>query len=164
MVKKKQTKYVYIGIILILIITNMCLAISYYHRDIQETIQEIKYIPTKEEYNNKEKYYEKIDYKRLNKILKDNKVHTIAVVNNNSSTALKYRELINKTAYYNRIKICLIDTNSLSKKELISFYEIDERLSKQDDNYIITIKNNKILSITTFELDKINEIIKEMGD
>ena len=164
MVKKRQSKYIYIGIIFILIITNLCLAISYYHKDNQEIIEEIKYVPTKNEYNKKEKYYDKVDYKKLKKILKDNKVHTIAVMDNNSSTAPKYKELINKMAYYNRIKICLVDTSSLNKKELISFYEIDERLSKQEENYIITVKNSKILSLTTFELDKINEIIKEMGD
>ena len=164
MVKKLQSKYFFIIIILILIITNICLAISYYHKDIIQSVEEIKYLYIENEYNKKEKYYEKIDYKKLNKLLKDNKVHTIAIINNNSNTAIKYKELINKTAYYNRIKICLIDTSSLTKKELISFYEIDERLAKQNDNYIITIKNRKILSITTFELDKINEIIKEMGD
>ena len=160
----KGKKYIYIIIILVLIITNVCLAISFYNKNNQEIIEEIKYVPTNKEYNSKEKYYKKIDYKKFNKLSKDNKVHAIAIINNNSNTSTKYKELINKVAYYNRIKIYLLDTSSLNKKDLISYNEIDERLSKQEDNYIIIIKNKKILAITTFELDKINEIIKEMGD
>ena len=72
--------------------------------------------------------------------------------------------MINKTAYYKNTKIYLLELSKLSKKNEVSFYEIDERFKELESNYIITVSNNEILSITTFDNSKINLIIEGLGE
>ena len=72
--------------------------------------------------------------------------------------------MINKTAYYTNTKIYLLEVNKLSKKNTIAFYEIDERLSNLETNYIISTSNNEILSITTFDNAKLNKIVEGLGE
>ena len=50
----------------------------------------------------------------------------------------------------------------MSKKNSVAFYEMDERLSEIDGNYLITINNKKIISITEVEQSEISTLIKEM--
>ena len=43
-----------------------------------------------------------------------------------------------------------------------AFYEIDERLSKIEGNYMITTKDGEIIAITEIEPSQIGSLIKEM--
>ena len=72
--------------------------------------------------------------------------------------------MINKTAYYKSTKIQLLRINKLSKKDLVSFYNLDDRFKELDTNYIITVSNKKILSITTFNNQELNKIIEGLGE
>jgi 3-dehydroquinate dehydratase len=72
--------------------------------------------------------------------------------------------MINKMAYYHNIKMYVLEINKLSRKNEIAFYDLDERLPKLESNYILTISKNKIISITTFDNEKINLIVKEMSE
>lgn len=72
--------------------------------------------------------------------------------------------MINKIAYYKNTKIYLLEINKLSKKNTIAFYELDERLSSLETNYILSVSNNQILSITTFTNDKLNKIVEGLGE
>ena len=72
--------------------------------------------------------------------------------------------MINKMAYYKSTKMYVIRLNKLTTKQEVEFYNLDEKLSKLESNYIITVSNSKILSITTFDEEKINVIEKELGE
>ena len=72
--------------------------------------------------------------------------------------------MINKTAYYKSTKIQLLRINKLSKKDLVAFYNLDDRFKELDTNYIITVSNKKILSITTFNNQELNKIIEGLGE
>ena len=72
---------------------------------------------------------------------------TIAVVDNTSNTYDKFIEFINKTSYYNDLNINLLITSKLSKKNLVDFYELDDRFADLESNYIIVVKNNKVLAL-----------------
>ena len=56
----------------------------------------------------------------------------------------------------------VLDLSKLSKKNNIAFYEIDERLSKIEGNYMITTKDSEIIAITEIEPSQIGSLIKEM--
>lgn len=170
MVKKKTKNNHYINLIflctiLILSTTNVLLLYKYLNVDkgIKVT-QEVLFKETNKDFNNENKYYASIKYKKFNELLKDDKVSTIAIVNNSSKTYNKFIEMINKLSYYKNTKIYLLEISSLSKKNEIKFYETDERLNELESNYIITVSNNHIISITTFENSDINLIIEGIGE
>lgn len=170
MVKKKTKNNHYVNLIflctiLILSTTNVLLLYKYLNVDkgIKVT-QEVFFKETNKEFNNENKYYASIKYKKFNELLKDDKVSTIAIVNNSSKTYNKFIEMINKLSYYKNTKIYLLEISSLSKKNEIKFYETDERLNELESNYIITVSNNHIISITTFENSDINLIIEGIGE
>ena len=98
------------------------------------------------------------------KLLKKEELITVAIVDNSSNTYNKFIEMINKLSYYKSTKIYLLELSKLSKKDELSFLEIDNRLKKLETNYIITIKNKQIISITTFDNDNINFIIEGLGE
>lgn len=170
MVKKKAKNNHYINLIflctiLILSTTNVLLLYKYLNVDKEiKVTQEVLFKETNKDFNNDNKYYASIKYKKFNELLKDNKVSTIAIVDNSSKTYNKFIEMINKLSYYKNTKIYLLEISSLSKKNEIKFYETDERLNELESNYIITVSNNHIISITTFENSDINLIIEGIGE
>jgi hypothetical protein len=169
MVKKKQEKkklnLVTIVIIAFLVLTNIillsaCLTL----KDRDTEVQEVLFVPTKEEYSANKKYYATLKYSKFKKLYKGEKVTTIAIVDNTSSTYDKFIEMINKTSYYKNTKIYLLKVNKLSKKDEVAFYNLDNRFKNLESNYIITISNKKILSITTFNNDELSKIIEGLGE
>lgn len=170
MVKKKTKNNHYINLIflctiLILSTTNVLLLYKYLNVDKEiKVTQEVLFKETNKDFNNENKYYASIKYKKFNELLKDDKLSTIAIVDNSSKTYNKFIEMINKLSYYKNTKIYLLEISSLSKKNEIKFYETDERLNELESNYIITVSNNHIISITTFENSDINLIIEGIGE
>jgi hypothetical protein len=126
--------------------------------------QEILFKETQEEFNAEKKYYATLKYKKFKSLYKGKKVTTIAIVDNSSSTYNKFIEMINKTAYYKNTKIYLLKVNKLSKKNEKSFYNLDDRFKDLESNYIITVSNKKILSITTYDKDQLNKLIEGLGE
>ena len=103
-----------------------------------------------------------ISYSQYNKLLKNKEVFTLAVIDNSSNTYDKFLELINKLAFFKNTKIYLLETSKLSKKNIVSFYNLDERLSSLESNYIISIFNKKVVSITEFNNEDLINLIKGM--
>lgn len=173
MSKKKQNKkpnnnkviILFICIIIVLIISNIYF-ISIYNKTNKEDkiTQEILFRETDEDYQDNKKYYATISYKKFKKLYKDEDITTIAILDNTTNTHDKFIEMINKIAYYKNTKIYLLEINKLSKKNTIAFYELDERLSSLETNYILSVSNNQILSITTFTNDKLNKIVEGLGE
>lgn len=170
MVKKKIRKKQYTNILLSLIIVILFLSNIYMYylfnnRNNEITIrEEVLFTETNKDYNKKEKYYVNINYNKFQKLLKEDEITTIAIIDNSSNTYDKFIEMINQIAYYKNTKIYLLETSKLSKKDEIKFYEVDERLIQLDTNYIITLSKNKIISITTFDNTKIHTIIEGLGE
>lgn len=169
MVKKKQQKnkinLVTIVIIVFLILTNIILlsaCLTLKDKDIDT--QEVLYTLTEEEYSPDKKYYTTLKYSKFKSLYKSKKVTTIAIVDNSTSTYNKFIEMINKTAYYKSTKIQLLRINKLSKKDLVAFYNLDDRFKELETNYLITVSNKKILSITTFDNQELNKIIEGLGE
>ncbi len=166
--KKKKYKKGYIIciiIISILLISNIYLMYNYKNLDKEDkVIEEVLFTKTEDKYNNEKKYYATISYKKFKTLYKSNKITTIAVIDNTSNTHEKFKELVNKMAYYKSTKIHLLELNKLSRKNEIEFYDLDERLPSLESNYIITISNNKIISITTFENTDLNKVIEGLGE
>lgn len=98
-------------------------------------------------YSDSKKNYKEINYKTFKKLYKGKESATIAVVDNTSNTYDKFIEFINKTSYYNDLNINLLITSKLSKKNLVDFYELDDRFADLESNYIIVVKNNKVLAL-----------------
>lgn len=98
-------------------------------------------------YSDSQKNYKEINYKTFKKLYKGKESATIAVVDNTSNTYDKFIEFINKTSYYNDLNINLLITSKLSKKNLVDFYELDDRFVDLESNYIIVVKNNKVLAL-----------------
>lgn len=173
MSKKKQNKkpnnnkviILFICIIIVLIISNIYFISIYNKANKEDKItQEILFRKTDEDYQDNKKYYATISYKKFKKLYKDEDITTIAILDNTTNTHDKFIEMINKIAYYKNTKIYLLEINKLSKKNTIAFYELDERLSSLETNYILSVSNNQILSITTFTNDKLNKIVEGLGE
>ena len=169
MVKKTKQKpkinLATIVIIVFLILTNLILLSACITlKEKEPDTQEILFTQTEEEFKPEKKYYATLKYSKFNKLYKDDKVTTVAIVDNSSSTYNKFIEMVNKTAYYKNTKIYLLKVNTLSKKNEKKFYNLDERFKTLESNYIITVSNKKILSITTFDNQEINTIIEGLGE
>ena len=54
--------------------------------------------------------------------------------------------------------------NKLSKKNEKAFYNLDDRFKDLESNYIITVSNKKILSITTYDNEQLNKLIEGLGE
>jgi hypothetical protein len=113
-------------------------------------------------YKENKKYYKEINYKKFKTLYKKKDIYTIAIIDNTSNTYKSYLSLINHIAYYKSTNMLVLDLSKLSKKNSVEFYELDERLSKLEGNYIITTRKNKIISITEIEPSQIGSLIKEM--
>lgn len=163
--KKNNLNALLIFIILFLLLSNIIFICKYLKSSEEQIItEEVLFTKTEENFNSKEKYYATIKYSKFKKLLANDSVTTIAIVDNSSNTYNKFIEMINKTAYYKNTKIYLLELSKLSKKNEISFYEIDTRLKDLESNYIITVSNNEILSITTFKNTKINILTEGLGE
>lgn len=161
----KKITIIFIVVLLLLILSNISLIVSYSKINQEELIvEEVLFTKTDKKFNSKKKYYASIKYTKFKKLLKKDEVSTIAIVDNSSNTYDKFIEMINLTSYHKSTKIYLLETSKLSKKEEKSFYNIDERLKDLETNYIISVSNGEIISITTFENSKINKIIEGLGE
>ena len=161
---KKIKKNIPIIINVLLVITNK----NFIFFDKKETIikepEEIVFYQkcTNMNYKENKKYYKEINYKKFKSLYKKNDIYTVAIIDNTSNTYKSYLSLINHIAYYKSTNIFVLDISKLSKKNNIAFYELDDRLSKLEGNYIITTKKKKIISITEVEPSQIGSLIKEM--
>ena len=164
-VKKNRISIIPIVIISFLVLTN-CILLSACMtlRENEVDTQEILFKETQEEFNADKKYYATLKYKKFKSLYKGKKVTTIAIVDNSSSTYNKFIEMINKTAYYKNTKIYLLKVNKLSKKNEKAFYNLDDRFKDLESNYIITVSNKKILSITTYDNEQLNKLIEGLGE
>ena len=167
---KKQTKKKKINIIPIVIIVFLCLTnlillnACFTLKETEVETQEILFKETNDEFNANKKYYATLEYKKFKKLYKSNSLVTIAIVDNSTSTYDKFIEMINKTAYYKNTKIYLLKVNKLSKKNEKAFYNLDDRFKELESNYIITVRKNKILSLTTYDNQYLNKIIEGIGE
>lgn len=116
------------------------------------------------EYQEDTIYYQKLSYKKFKKKLAGNDLVTIGIIDSTSPTNQKFLELINRTAYSTNEIIYILDISKISKKNTIEFYDIDERLSNLEYNYIMRIKDNKIYSITEYNQEELNTLIEKVGD
>lgn len=163
--KNNKTNIIYITIITILVISNICFLLAYMSINKEDrVIDEVLFTEAEGEFKPDKKYYATLSYKTFKKLYKGDSITTIAVVDNSTNTHDKFIEMINKTAYYKNTKIYLLEVNKLSKKNSIAFYELDDRLSTLETNYIISVSNNKILSITTFDNERLNKIVEGLGE
>lgn len=162
--KKNKTKIIVTLIIVLLIISNLLLVwtIIKPKKDSATNSEFIYKVNIEGKYDNKTKYYIPISYSQYNKLLKNKEVFTLAVIDNSSNTYDKFLELINKLAFFKNTKIYLLETSKLSKKNTVSFYNLDERLSSLESNYIISIYNKKVISITEFNNENLINLIKGM--
>lgn len=113
----------------------------------------------KEKFNEKKVYYNKANYKTINKIFNEKKVYTIAITNNKSNTRDIFIKLINKISFYNNENIYLINISDLSKKNKAKYYNLNKELKNLKEDCIIKIYNKKIIAKTTFTKNNINKII-----
>lgn len=167
--KKKSNKklsifYIIVSIIIIILLTINVLFINKYLKEDKRIIEEVQYTITEGEYNPDTKYYSTLNYKNFKKVYKKKKVSTIAIIDNSSKTYNMFLELINKISFYKSTKIQLLDISKLSRKNEIDFYNLDERLPRLNTNYLITVSNNKILSVTTFTEEDLITIVKGIGE
>ncbi len=123
------------------------------------TIQEIKKDYDKKQYIKENKYYKKLKYKEFKKIYSDNKVHIIAITNSMNNSKDRFIEYVNRRSFFENKSIFLIIPNNFSKKNQAKFYNLNSEFKNNKGNYILIVKNNKILSKTTINDNSINELI-----
>ncbi len=153
--KKKLT----IFLLIISIIINIYLINKDKKKIYKEEINIIE--KTKEEsevYNKNKKYYTKLNYKKFIKLYKDNKIHIIAITNNLNNSKNKFINYINKCNYYDNKTTFLLIPDELSKKNQAKYYNLNE-LFNYKGNYIIKVKNSKILSVTYIEDKYLDELL-----
>ncbi len=155
---------VLIGIILVLVMTNIYFIRKSYKNKNVVTNEEYVYEKVEGPYDKEKEYYIKIGYSKFKKYYKDDKVRIVAIIDNSSNTYNKYLEVVNKLAYYNGINIYLLETSKLSTKNEIDFYGLDDRFRTLKSNYIVTIRDSKILALTTFENEYLNILEKGIGE
>ncbi|MBQ4030193.1 MAG: hypothetical protein II625_00440 [Bacilli bacterium] len=161
----KKINKISLIIIFFLLVSNIILMNTYNMNNSLEEVEEVVYFkPTEDKYNEKTKYYADISFKKFKKLYKSNAVSTIVVIDSKSNVSETFIKMINKMAYYKSTKMYVIRLNKLTTKQEVEFYNLDEKLSKLESNYIITVSNSKIVSITTFDEEKINVIEKELGE
>lgn len=144
---------------IVLIISNVFFIINYCSETKEELVINKIIFDKSKDYDASTIYYTKINYKQYKKIISQKKISTIAIIDNSSKTYNKFLEMINKISYYNNSNIYLFDTSKLSKKEQIEFFELDERLKDLNSDYIVQIKNNKIISVISYDTEELNNIV-----
>ena len=168
MLKSNKSKIlcIILTIIIILLIISNIYFINKNKTTKEDIIVNEEYVYEKVEgtYDVNKKYYKSINYSKFKTYLKEDKLRTIAVIDNSSNTYSKFLQTINKIAFYRRINIYLLETSKLSNKNEIAFYEIDDRFKELGSNYIMTVRDDKILSITTFENEYLNIFEEGIGE
>lgn len=159
----KTHKYNIFLLIVIIILVLIDIYLIFIDRKNDNVEDMVYYVETKEDYDSNKKYYTTIKIKKFKKLLRNNDVSTIAIIDNSSSILDKFLIMINKMAYYRSTKIYVLYLDKLSDEDLVYYYNIDDSLSKLDSNYIITVSNNKILSVTYFDEDNIHIIEESLG-
>lgn len=159
---KKIINKIPILIIVLLIISNIYF-INKSNQKETNNVEEIVFYQkeTKENYNEKKKYYQKISYSKFNTMYKKNEVYNFAIVDSTSNTYNSFMTLINQVTYYKGIKLFVLDISELSKKNNVAFLDIDERLANLESNYIMTTKKKKIIALTEIESSAIGTLVKE---
>jgi hypothetical protein len=94
--------------------------------------------------------------------MKEDKVYTIAVVDNSSNIKKLFLEYVNKLNYKNSLNISVLNISKLNKKDELKFYDIDPRFKKLGSDYIVVIKNKKVISITEYDKESINVLINSL--
>ena len=148
--------------IIFLLSSNIFFIYKYYKQTNEETIRETIIFNNDKEYDEDKQYYNEINYKKFNSLLKMDKVSTVAIIDNSSMTYNRFLELINKVSYYKKTNIYVLEVSKLSKKNEISFYELDERLKSLESDYIISISDGKIISVTDFNTEELTKLIDSM--
>ena len=162
--KNKKNKIIITLVIVALFIGNillLCRMITL-EKNIKKDSEFVYKVEIKGKYNSAKKYYMPISFGEYNKLLKKKELFTLAVIDNSSNTYNKFLELVNKIAFYKNTKIYLLDTSKLSKKNTVLFYNLDDRLSSLESNFIINVYNKKIISITEFNNEDLINLIKGM--
>lgn len=162
MTKKTLTKkmVIHLFIIILLLGTNIFTYYKYKTKKNPECGLCLTEIEDQDgKYNNNKKYYKEISFNEFNKLYSGKDIATIAITDNASPTYEKFIEYINKKAYYEKININLIELSKLSKKNEVSFYDLDERFSKLESDYIIIVKNNTILEIDQISREDLNILV-----
>ena len=160
----KHNKVIMLYVILIIILLILVVSNVYFINKLSNQPEEYVYEKVEGSYDKNKEYYKRIKYSKFKKYLKSDKERVIAVLDNSSNTYNKFLEVINKIAYYRRINIYLLETSKLSNKDVIAFYNIDERFKELNSNYIMVVRNNKILSITTFNNEYLNKFEEGIGE
>ena len=157
-------KRIPIIIIIVLIISNVFFISKSFEETPEVETEEFVFYQkcTEMNYKEKKKYYKEIDYKKFKKLYKQNKINNVAIIDNTSPTYKSYLTLLNHIAYYKGTNIFVLDLSKLSKKNSVEFYEMDERLSTIEGNYMITTKKKEVIAITEIEPSEIGSLIKEM--
>lgn len=163
---KKKLKKIWnklsILIIILLSISNVYF-INKSNKAEPSTVEEIIFYQkeTKENYNEKKKYYQTISYSKFDTMYQKNEIYNFAIVDSTSNTYNSFMTLINQITYYKGMKLFVLDISELSKKNNVSFLNIDDRLANLESNYLITTKKKKIISITEIENSAIGALVKE---
>ena len=161
-IKINKIMFIMIHIVCIIGIVNI---INFANKEPKKevVVDQVLFRETNKNFDEKDKYYVSLKYKKFKSLWKSKDLSTIAVVDKSSPTYNEFKKMINKIAYYHNIKIYLLETNSLNKKDEVDFYKKDERFHKLKTNYIINISNKEIKSITIFDDKNIEEIIEKVG-
>ena len=112
-----------------------------------------------DKYDEKERYYNKTNYKTFDKIFNEKKVYTIAITNNKSNTKDSFIKLVNKVSYFNNENIYLLNINDLSKKDKAKYYNLNNELKDLKEDCIIKTYNKKIIAKTIYNKNNISKII-----
>lgn len=168
MLKIKKNTIIFILliiVILILLIVNIYLFNeTAQDKDKVMVTEEFVYEKVEGDFDKDKTYYKRISYSKFKKYFKSDKLRIVAIIDNSSNTYNKFLEVINKIAYYRRTNIYLLETSKLSNKNEAEFYNIDDRFKDLESNYIITIRNNKVLSLTTFDNEYLNKLEEGLGE
>ena len=163
LVQKKVVKNLLVFLVIVLLIkSNITFWIKYKKREKEEKIRNHIVYKNGEQYDKEIKYYNTINYNNLKKMLNQEDAITLAVIDNSSRTYDKFLEMINKVAFYKNTNIYLLEISKLSKKNEIAFYELDDELKELESDYIIIIKNKKVIAKVVIDKEEINNIIKSM--
>ncbi len=168
MLKLKKNTIIFI---LLIVVVLILLTVNIYlfneiaqDKDKVIVTEEFVYEKVEGDFDKDKTYYKSINYSKFKKYFKSDKLRIVAVIDNSSNTYNKFLEVLNKIAYYRRTNIYLLETSKLSNKNAAEFYNIDDRFKDLESNYIITIRNNKVLSLTTFDNEYLNKLEEGLGE
>ncbi len=163
MTKKTLTRKTVIQFLIIIILLGTNIFTYYKYRTKKNPACQLCLTEIEDEegkFNQDKKYYKEIQFNEFKKLYAGKDIATIAITDNASPTYEKFIEYINKKAYYEKANINLFEISKQSKKNEIAFYDLDERLSQLDSDYLIVVKNNTILEIIEVSKEDLNILIE----